>query len=97
MPPECSRATRFLGTCTSSTIDFALTELVIADDLEMTARCYATLRRCVTLLALQAPVAADLRIVVVAMRAANDLKRMGNLAHHIAKVVRLGHGGVIAP
>jgi len=29
-------------------VDLALTELVIADDLEMTARCDATLRRCVT-------------------------------------------------
>lgn len=78
-------------------VDLALTELVIADDLEMTARCDATLRRCVTLLALQAPVATDLRVVVVAMRAANDLKRMGNLAHHIAKVVRLRHPNPTIP
>lgn len=77
--------------------DLALTDLVIADDDEMTARCDATVRRCVTLLALQAPVAADLRIVVAAMRAADDLKRMGNLARHIAKVVRLKHPTPIIP
>lgn len=77
--------------------DLALTGLVIADDREMTARCDATLRRCVTLLALQAPVAADLRVVVAAMHSANDLKRMGNLALHIVKVVRLRHPNPTIP
>jgi phosphate transport system protein len=37
-----------------------------------------------------APVAGDLRTVVAAIRAAGDLERMGDLALHIAKVVRLG-------
>lgn len=77
--------------------DLALTELVITDDDEMTARCDSTLQRCVTLLTLQAPVATDLRIVIATMRAADDLKRMGHLAHHIAKVVRLRHPSPTIP
>lgn len=37
------------------------------------------------LLALQAPVASDLRTVVTAQHVAADLDRMGNLAHHVAR------------
>jgi phosphate transport system protein len=37
-----------------------------------------------------APVAGDLRAVVSAIRAAGDVERMGDLAVHVAKVVRLG-------
>ena len=37
-----------------------------------------------------APVAGDLRSVVAAIRAAGDLERMGDLALHVAKVVRMG-------
>lgn len=50
-----------------------------------------TERRCVTLLALQAPVAADLRVVIAALHASGHLKRMGSLAWHIAVIARLKH------
>jgi phosphate transport system protein len=40
------------------------------------------------LLALQAPVAADLRSVVSALQIAADAERMGGLAAHIAKIAR---------
>ncbi len=36
------------------------------------------------------PVAGDLRAVVAAIRVAGDVERMGDLAVHVAKVVRLG-------
>jgi phosphate uptake regulator len=39
--------------------------------------------------ALQAPVATDLRLVMGAIRMAGSLERMGDLAVHIAKQVRL--------
>ena len=42
----------------------------------------------VRLLALQAPVAADLRSVVSALQIAADAERMGGLAAHIAKIAR---------
>ena len=43
------------------------------------------------LLALQAPVAADLRIVVGSMQNVADAERMGGLARHVAEIVRRRH------
>ena len=41
------------------------------------------------LLALQQPVAKDLRMLVAALRMVADLERMGDLSVHVAKVARL--------
>ena len=41
------------------------------------------------LLALQQPVAGDLRMLVAALRMVSDLERMGDLSVHIAKIARL--------
>jgi phosphate transport system protein len=71
--------------------DLALAELVIADRDQMLAMLDDTERCCITLLALQAPVAGDLRVVVAALQAVGHLKRMGNLARHIALIARLKH------
>ncbi|MGH4017939.1 MAG: phosphate signaling complex protein PhoU [Pseudonocardiaceae bacterium] len=71
--------------------DLALAEMVISGDDEINALHDDMEQRCVNLLVLQAPVAADLRIVVSAMHAVGDLERMGNLAQHIAKIARLKH------
>ncbi|HEU0087092.1 MAG TPA: phosphate signaling complex protein PhoU, partial [Pseudonocardiaceae bacterium] len=54
-------------------------------------------QRCISLLALQAPVATDLRLVVAALHAVVDLERMGNLAQHIAKIARLKHPNLTIP
>jgi len=43
------------------------------------------------LLALQAPVAADLRLVVGCMQNVADAERMGGLARHVAGIVRRRH------
>lgn len=77
--------------------DLALAELVISSDDEMNALHHDMEQRCVSLLALQAPVAADLRIVVAALHAVGDLERMGNLAQHIAKIARLKHPARTVP
>jgi phosphate transport system protein len=71
--------------------DLALARLVIADRDQMNAMHDDTEQRCITLLALQAPVAGDLRVVVAALHTVSHLKRMGNLARHIALVARLKH------
>ena len=71
--------------------DLALAELVITDGDQMTATLDDTQQRCVTLLALQAPVATDLRVVVTALHRVDHLRRMGKLARHIAKITRLKH------
>lgn len=77
--------------------DLALAEVVISRDDEMNALHDDTEQRCISLLALQAPVAADLRAVVATMRAVADLERMGNLAQHIAKIARLKHPNLSIP
>lgn len=77
--------------------DLALAELVISGDDEINALHDDMEQRCVNLLVLQAPVAADLRVIVSAMHAVNDLDRMGNLAQHIAKIARLKHPATILP
>jgi phosphate transport system protein len=77
--------------------DLRLAELVISGDDEMNALHDDVEQRCVHLLVLQAPVAADLRVIVSAMHAVNDLERMGNLAQHIAKIARLKHPAAILP
>ena len=45
-------------------------------------------RRCITLLALEAPVASDLRVVVATVHALGHVQRMGNLARHVAMIAR---------
>ncbi|MDQ4104420.1 MAG: phosphate signaling complex protein PhoU [Actinomycetota bacterium] len=77
--------------------DLALAEMVISDKSDMKALCEDMNQRCHNLLALQAPVATDLRIVVAAMHAVSDLERMCNLAQHIAKIARMRHPMVPVP
>ena len=43
------------------------------------------------------PVAGDLRAVVAAIRTAGDIERMGDLALHVAKVVRMRHPAPALP
>ena len=45
--------------------------------------------RTIELLALQQPVAGDLRMLVAALRMSAELERMGDLAEHVAKVARM--------
>ncbi|MBV9514593.1 MAG: phosphate signaling complex protein PhoU [Mycobacteriaceae bacterium] len=51
----------------------------------------------ITLLALQAPVARDLRAVVGSLQIAADAERMGGLAHHVARIVRRRHPVAVLP
>ena len=46
-------------------------------------------KRCLVILAQQAPVAGDLRLVVAILRIVGDLERAGDLAYNIAKLVQL--------
>jgi phosphate transport system protein len=43
------------------------------------------------------PVAGDLRAVVAAIRTAGDIERMGDLALHVAEVVRMHHPSPVLP
>jgi phosphate transport system protein len=68
-----------------------LAETVIADHERLVQMQTAAEEAAFVLLALQAPVAADLRIVVGSMQNVADVERMGGLARHVAEIVRRRH------
>lgn len=53
--------------------------------------------RAVDILARQAPVAGDLRIVVATLRMSASVERMGDLARHVAQLVRLRYPEPVIP
>lgn len=77
------KATRAFGTS-----DVALAEEVIADDRLIDERAIALDELAIEILAMQQPVARDLRIVVTALRVSASLERMGDMAEHIAQLAR---------
>ncbi|MFZ5850929.1 MAG: phosphate signaling complex protein PhoU [Actinomycetota bacterium] len=69
--------------------DLALAESVIAADEQIDRLQKGLEARAFELLALQQPVATDLRVIVTSLRMSADLERMGDLARHVAKLARL--------
>ena len=65
--------------------DQTAAEEVVRGDAETDARYHQVEDKVYDLLARQAPVASDLRLVVTALHIAADLERMGDLACHVAK------------
>ncbi|CCI51622.1 MAG: phosphate signaling complex protein PhoU [Tetrasphaera jenkinsii] len=77
--------------------DIRLAEAVITSDRDIDQAREALDLLAIDLLARQAPVATDLRVVVTAMRMSADLERMGDLARHVAKVARLRYPDSAVP
>lgn len=77
--------------------DLALAEEVIAADTKIDDFQHDLDARIIDIIARQQPVASDLRALVTAMRMSADLERMGDLAHHIAKIARLRHPDYAIP
>jgi phosphate transport system protein len=77
--------------------DLRLAEEVISGDLAIDELRHRTEEEAFALLALQAPVATDLRVVVSAIHAAGDLERMGDLALHVARTARRRHPANVLP
>ena len=77
--------------------DLALAEEVIAADVNIDDFQHELDARIIDIIARQQPVASDLRALVTALRMSADLERMGDLAHHIAKVARLRHPDCAIP
>jgi phosphate transport system protein len=71
--------------------DLALAEQVITDHEQITKMSTAAQETAVTLLALQAPVAGELRAVVSSLHIVASVDRMGDLALHVAKIARRRH------
>jgi phosphate transport system protein len=77
--------------------DLALAEQVIGDDIAVDTARTAYEEEAYALLALQAPVATDLRTVLAVIHAAESIERMGDLALHVAKTARRRHPNPVLP
>jgi phosphate transport system protein len=86
-----------LATQALLTADAERAEKVISDDAAIDAARERVEERSFELLALQQPVASDLRMLVAALRMVADLERMGDLSVHVAKVARLRVPQVAVP
>ncbi|WOF23782.1 phosphate signaling complex protein PhoU [Microbacterium betulae] len=76
------------ATTAFETSDVALAEEVIADDSKIDDLAVSVDELAIDTLAIQQPVARDLRIIVSALRTSASLERMGDLAEHIAQLAR---------
>jgi phosphate transport system protein len=79
-----------MGRSTKALLDADLqaAESVIASDVDIDERADALEELALDVIALQAPVAGDLRALVGALRISTTLERMGDLAEHIAQSAR---------
>jgi phosphate transport system protein len=71
--------------------DLSLAEQVIADHEHIAAMSLRAEGSALKLLALQQPVAGDLRTIVSSIHVGADIERMGALAVHVARIARLRH------
>src|SRR4051812_37556861 len=69
-------------------VDVELAELVIGDDDRVDGRYLEVHQGVLSLLALQAPVAGDLRLVAALLHVIRNVERMGDQCVNIAKVIR---------
>ena len=69
--------------------DLELAEEVIAADVEIDRLQLELDKSAAEILALQAPVARDLRVVIATLRMSASIERMGDLARHVSQQVRI--------
>jgi phosphate transport system protein len=77
--------------------DLVLAEQVITDHDQIAAMSLRAEEAAFVLLALQAPVAGDLRSIVSSIQIVADVDRMGALALHVAKIARRRHPQHVLP
>ena len=77
--------------------DLTLAEQVISDHVHIAALSQRAESVALRLLALQAPVAGDLRKIIGAIHISADIERMGALAVHVASISRLRHPDCALP
>ena len=68
------------------TRDTALSNSVVNDDVAINKKRYEIEEKCIHLIALQGPMAADLRIIVSILFISNELERMADHAEGIARI-----------
>ena len=72
-------------------------EYIIRGDEEIDARCVELEEQCIRILALQAPVATELRQVVALLKMIAEVERSGDLVRNICKVARRIYGHDLDP
>ena len=70
---------------------------MIADDDKVDDAQHLLDAQTIDLMARQQPVASDLRALVTSLRMSADLERMGDMAHHIAKLARMRYPATAVP
>ena len=95
----CGQVALALGKATRALLeaDLQLAEEVISGDVDIDHTRAKAEELAFALLALQAPVATDLRVVVSAIHGAGDIERMGDLALHVAQAARRRHPQPVLP
>jgi phosphate transport system protein len=95
----CGLAATAMEHATSALLgaELTLAEQVIADHEHIVAMSRHAEETALRLLALQQPVARDLRTVVGAIHVGADIERMGALAVHVASISRLRHPDCALP
>jgi phosphate transport system protein len=79
------------------TADLRLAEQVIGADSELDELRSTCEEEAYSLLALQSPVAGDLRMVLAVVYCAEKIERMGDLAAHVASTARRTHPDAVVP
>jgi phosphate transport system protein len=77
--------------------DVDLAQDVIAADARIDFLQTSLDERAIDILALQGPVASDLRMIVGSLRMSASLERMGDLARHVAQLARLRYPATVIP
>jgi phosphate transport system protein len=79
------------------TADLKVAEEIISEDDAIDDMQHDIEARAINLMARQQPVAGDLRTLVTSLRMSADLERMGDLAHHVAKLTRMRYPAAAVP
>ncbi|GAA4660596.1 phosphate signaling complex protein PhoU [Arthrobacter cryoconiti] len=85
------------STAAFASVDLQGAEEVIAADARIDFLQNDLDERAIDVLALQGPVASDLRMIVGALRMSASLERMGDLARHISQLTRLRFPNPVVP
>ncbi|SDH14540.1 phosphate transport system protein [Rhodococcus triatomae] len=95
----CAASETAMSDATEALLDVSLAaaERAIGSTDELDRAAAEWERSAFSLLALQSPVAYDLRFVVGGLRVVADVQRMGGLAVHVAKITRLRHPDHVVP
>lgn len=94
---ESARTAMSAATTALLSADSEGAERVVARDAEINQQFRSVEDRVLRILAQQAPVASDLRMVITALHISTDLERMGDLAEHVAKSALRRYPAVAVP